>query len=90
MPQLLSSLKSILEGTKKASAFAVVQHESVTGVLLRHCATYGIDEQQKRLMRCARCQMKWYCSKTYQREHWKLGHKLYCVQVQRPVLLQNP
>lgn len=89
LPQLLSSLNSILEETEEASAFAVVQPESATGVLVRHCAMCGINEEQKRLMRCARCQMKWYCSKTCQREHWKLGHKLYCVQVQRPLLPQN-
>ncbi|CAL8471221.1 g10763 [Coccomyxa elongata] len=31
-------------------------------------------------MKCAGCEMKWYCSKKCQKEHWKLGHKLYCEQ----------
>ena len=51
-----------------------------TGKFLRHCASCHASEEDAKLMKCARCQMKWYCSRDCQKAHWKLGHKLYCVQ----------
>ncbi|CAK0742759.1 hypothetical protein CVIRNUC_001419 [Coccomyxa viridis] len=49
-------------------------------VLPRLCASCGESELHRKLMKCASCQMKWYCSKACQVAHWKQGHKLYCKQ----------
>lgn len=52
----------------------------VEPLLCRSCASCGVNEEDARLMKCAGCEMKWYCSKKCQKEHWKLGHKIYCKQ----------
>ncbi|CAL5225400.1 g8210 [Coccomyxa viridis] len=53
----------------------------VTGTMARHCARCRVPEVEAQLSSCGRCRMKWYCSRACQKAHWKLGHKLYCVQV---------
>ena len=42
-------------------------------VLPRLCASCGESELHRKLMKCASCQMKWYCSKACQVAHWKQG-----------------
>lgn len=59
----------------------LVQPLEAMGKFSRHCASCHASEDEKKLMKCARCQMKWYCSRECQKAHWKKGHKLYCVQV---------
>ena len=58
-----------------------MQPVEVTGTLGRYCAGCRASELEAQLMSCGRCRMKWYCSRACQKAHWKLGHKLYCVQV---------
>ena len=58
-----------------------MQPLEATGKFSRHCASCHASEDETKLMKCARCQMKWYCSRECQKAHWKKGHKLYCVQV---------
>ena len=58
-----------------------MQPVEATGVFSRQCASCHASDQQAKLMKCALRQMKWYCSRACQKAHWKLGHKLYCVQV---------
>ena len=41
------------------------------------CAICGCREKAK-LQTCVRCKSFYYCSKKFQVEHWKLGHKLEC------------
>ncbi len=53
--------------------------------MARHCARCRVPEVEAQLSSCGRCRMKWYCSRACQKAHWKLGHKLYCVQVTAPL-----
>ena len=57
-----------------------LQPLEATGRFVRYCASCHASEEQKELMVCGRCQMKWYCSRKCQKAHWRTGHKAYCAQ----------
>ena len=42
----------------------------------------------ERLLRCARCQQMWYCTKQHQKQHWK-KHKARCTPPATPIALQT-
>lgn len=39
----------------------------------------GIDQCPGTLKRCNQCKAAWYCGKACQKSHWKLGHKVDCI-----------
>ena len=48
---------------------------------VRMCATCAAPETDRRLSKCARCQVALYCSPECQRRDWKEGHKQSCKPV---------
>ena len=47
-----------------------------------YCATCGENAKDlpETMKRCNRCKGVWYCGKECQKYHWKLGHKVDCVE----------
>ena len=45
-----------------------------------NCDIFGWKQPRDRstLKRCSRCQLYWYCSQQYQKEHWLNSHKHHC------------
>ena len=56
---------------------------------MRMCRTCGMEERElqkqkgkdKKMLKCARCKMVWYCSPQCQKMDWKAGHKNDCVKL---------
>jgi TPR repeat protein len=49
----------------------------------KSCCVYCHLEESKcshKLKACSRCKAIWYCGENCQQEHWKLGHKIDCVE----------
>eukprot|EP01084_Bolivina_argentea_P123530 218908_1 len=54
---------------------------------VKHCGNYAIcktsiyideNNQNKRNRKCSGCQSIYYCNKSCQKKHWKLGHRVEC------------
>ena len=51
--------------------------------LKSHCANCRMEVGCSSFKRCVRCLAAWYCGKECQVQHWKAGHKIDCVSINR-------
>jgi hypothetical protein len=65
---LMSKLIGIMKhgGAKQASDTA-------------ECTNCGVVQTDCSLMNCSRCKLTMYCSKSCQKQHWRQGHKRFCL-----------
>lgn len=53
-----------------------------------HCGWCGVNEEEKKLLRCSACFAVLYCCKEHQKSDWA-NHKLLCKELKH-LLLDNP
>ncbi|CAJ1942146.1 unnamed protein product [Cylindrotheca closterium] len=75
-PNILNGLKTMVRFVESIDP---VQKDAIDYRICRMCGKGDTSESfQQSLMKCARCQQAYYCSKSCQRADWKL-HKKVCI-----------
>jgi len=49
------------------------------GRVCSNCSALNGSASAPKLSACARCGLVMYCSRDYQKAHWKANHKQYCI-----------
>ena len=88
--KMLLRYKEMQEQVKAVAACPLAIFERVKHVCkLKDCANCGIDVTEAP-KQCSKCKLPYYCSRACQGQHWKQGHKHFCVPVAEQKIKRLP